>query len=90
MVDVISWASNPVVAGALTLVGRNVFGWLKNSMEDGEIQSYEWRRLAQTLIGLGGMAVFGYFGINAVFPDMVNPAEAAALASLVDVIKSWK
>ncbi len=75
-----------IVLSAGAVLGRNIFGWLKNSLKDGTIQSYEWKQLGKTLVTLGGFAVFTYFGINVV--TEVSPEEATAIATLVDVVKS--
>lgn len=79
--------SNPTALAGLTLIGRNVFGWLSNSLKDGEIQRYEWEQLAKTLFTLGGLALFLFYGINAVVPGISGP-DAAAMAALIDVLKS--
>ena len=81
------WLSNPAVIGGLTVIGRNLYGWLKNSFEDGEIKDYEWKQLAETAVRLVGLSAFLFFGINAVVPG-VSIEESAALAALIDVLKS--
>ena len=80
--------SNPVVASAAALVGRNVYGWVVNSLKDGNIQSYEWQQLLQTLVKLGGLSVFAYFGVNAVI-EGVSPVDTTAVVALVDALKSY-
>lgn len=80
--------SNTFVASGLTLLGRNIFGWVVNSMKDGEIQPYEWQQLLKTLVTLGGLSVFAYFGINAVV-DGVPAGETTAVVALVDAVRSY-
>lgn len=29
---------------------RNIFGWLENSLRDGKIQKYEWKKLGKTMV----------------------------------------
>lgn len=79
--------SNPTALAGLTLIGRNIFGWLSNSLKDGEIQAYEWKRLAETLVKLGGLSLFLFWGINIVVPG-ISIQESAAMAALIDVLRS--
>ena len=85
---VYEWLANPVVAGALTLVGRNVFGWVKNSLDDGQIQGYEKAKLVKTLLELGALSVAVYLGLDIVLPS-VAPENAAGVVALVDMAKSY-
>ena len=85
---VLDMLANPVVAGGLTLVGRNVFGWVKNSLDDGQIQSYEWAKLLKTLVELGALSVAVYLGLDIVLPA-VSPENAAGVVALVDMAKSY-
>lgn len=88
MFDVISEiVANPVITSGFIAVGRNVFGWVKNSLEDGKIDQYEWQRLGKTFVTLGGLALFTYLGINATFAE-IGPAEATGIAALIDVLRS--
>jgi hypothetical protein len=80
-------AIDQIVMSGLILVGRNVYGWLTNSMADGKIQDYEWKQLGKTLFTLGGAAVFAYMGINAVVAD-VSPENTTALVALVSLVVS--
>lgn len=79
--------TNPYIIGGFTVIGRNLFGWLKNSLEDGKIDAYEWKQLAKTFVTLGGLAAFTYVGINAAFAE-IGPAEATGIAALIDVLRS--
>ena len=79
--------ANPAVVGGLTVIGRNIFGWAMNSLKDGKIQDYEWKQLLETVVKLGGMALFLWFGINAIVPG-IDPTQATGLAALIDVLRS--
>lgn len=87
--DITSIISNPIVIGATTFVGRNIYGWFNNSMKNGKIDHYEWKQLGKTLITLGGFAVFTYLGVNATFPDTISIEGSAAIVALVDVVRSY-
>jgi hypothetical protein len=87
--DITSIISNPIVIGAITFVGRNIYGWFNNSMKDGKIDHYEWKQLGKTIITLGGFAVFTYLGINAAFPNTLSIEGSAAIVALVDVVRSY-
>lgn len=53
-----------LLVGLGTAVGRNAFGWLKNSLEDGKIQDYEVKKgIISTLVTI---VVFTgtYFGLE--------------------------
>lgn len=46
-------ASNiPIAAAAAVSAGllRNVAGWIENAWKDGEVESYEWKQLAGTMV----------------------------------------
>ena len=79
--------SNPAVAPVVTVLGRNIYGWFVNSFKDGQIQSYEWKQLFETALKLGGLSVFAYFGINAVFQG-ISATDSTALVAAIDVLKS--
>jgi len=77
---------NPVTIGALTILGRNLYGWAVNSFKDGKLQGYEIKQLGQTLLTVGGLAVFAYYGINSVAD--ISPEQATMVAALVDILRS--
>jgi len=79
--------TNPIVLSGITILGRNIFGWLKNSLTDGEIQNYEWKLLAETLFKLGGLSLFLFLGLNVVVPG-ISAEESTAFAALIDVLRS--
>jgi hypothetical protein len=86
---IIDFLRNPAVASGLLVFGRNIYGWINRSMEDGKIEDYEWKQLGKTLIQLGGFSIFAYLGINALFPGVVGPTESTALVAFVDVLRSY-
>ncbi len=50
---------------------RNLYGWLVNSLEDHEIQKWEWQKLGATLLRLGALALFLSVGFDM---DALNSA----------------
>ena len=71
----------------LTIFGRNLFGWIKNSFADGKIQDYEWKQLGETIFKLGGLALFLFIGINVAVPG-ITIEQSTALATLIDILRS--
>lgn len=86
---IIEFLKNPIVASGILVFGRNIYGWINRSMEDGQIQDYEWKTLGKTLLQLGGFSVFAYLGINSLIPGLVGPSEATALIAFMDIIRSY-
>lgn len=84
---VIAFLANPVVLSALTILGRNLFGWFVNSMKDGEIQDYELKQLGQTYATVLGIALFTFLGLGVVVD--VAPEQAVFIAALLDVLRSY-
>lgn len=67
-------------AAPVVVVGiRNVFGWLAESFKDGKIQSYEFKRLAKTLLSVGSLALFLSLGTD------LNGVDSAGIAAAIDV-----
>ena len=79
--------SNPAVISGAMIIGRNIFGWFKNSFADGEIQDYEWKQLGETIFKLGGLSAFLFLGLSVVIPG-ISIEESTALATLIDVLRS--
>jgi hypothetical protein len=74
-----------------TLIGipilRNVGGWLEASLKDGEICSYEWAQLGETVLRVGIIGAGTYFGLNGMGID-VSALGASASAVVMDFILS--
>jgi hypothetical protein len=87
--EIISFLQIPAVGSALILFGRNIYGWINRSLEDGKLDSYEWKQLAKTMLQLGGFTVFAYLGINTLFPGLVSEVDATVLIAFADVIRSY-
>lgn len=61
-------------------LGRAVFGWLENSLEDHQITLPEWQQLGATVVRMGVPMVALVAGLN------VNPAVAAGAITLFDIV----
>jgi hypothetical protein len=79
---------NQAFWGAVAILARNGYGWAVNSLKDGKIQKYELKQLGKTFVILGGFAVAIYYGAAAFTPEGVSPENAAAIAVLVDIVRS--
>ena len=66
-------------------VGRCLFGWLQNALEDGKISEFEWRQLGTTIFSIGVPSVALYFSFNAVGIDF-SVLGAACGGLLVDMV----
>lgn len=72
--------------GAIAIpIGRSVFGWLQNALEDGQINDFEWKQLGSTIFSIGVPAIALYFSFNAVGLDF-SAIGAACGGLLVDMI----
>lgn len=70
-----------MVAGLWMLgaaVLRNISGWIQNSLEDNEIQSYEWLQLLSTTIRVVVVTLCAQYGLG------VDESQAAAIALLAE------
>lgn len=75
---------SPEAQAGLVVIGRNIYGWVRNSLKDGEIQHYEWKQLGATFLKYGlGIAVI-MAGGNAVGVSGITAAEAAGLTAAAD------
>ncbi|MBI2005367.1 MAG: hypothetical protein HYS80_01235 [Candidatus Aenigmarchaeota archaeon] len=83
-----SLISNSAFGPVAIVVGRNLVGWVQNSLKDGEIQPYEWNQLIQTTLRLGAVAVLAYFGVGAVV-EGISATDATAMAGLADLVKGY-
>ena len=70
------------VAPVGVLAVRNVYGWLVNSLEDGEIQSWEWQQGVKTLLKLGSLAVLVALGTD------FDGVESTALVGMLDALRT--
>jgi hypothetical protein len=50
----------PVLGGA----GRNILGWLQNSLANGQIDSYEWKKLISTILEVAVLSISAMYGIG--------------------------
>jgi len=55
---------NPLLIGLGTVVVRNLTGWVKNSLADGELQEYEIRELLISTLSVGTLFVVSYYGFG--------------------------
>jgi len=58
---------------------RSVAGWLQKSLEDGRIQNYEVKKLFETIVRLGTIQLFAYYGFSIVGID--NAVLASGIAA---------
>ena len=61
---------------------RSIAGWAENSLSDGNINEFEWKRLGETVIRVGLIAAATYYGLGKFFD--VNIIGAGASAFLID------
>lgn len=66
---------------------RNMAGWLENSLKDGTITKYEWRRLVATVVKLTALGVATMFGLEGLGVEQAELIAAGAVY-LFDVIES--
>ena len=71
---------HPLLAGLGSVLFRNLIGWSKKSLEDGKIQSYEWKKLAVTTLQTGGLFIVAYYGLG--YDEFVS-AGAAILGDML-------
>lgn len=71
-----------IVIGAPVV--RSVSGWFANAIKDRKITKFEWKELAYTLVKMGTIGLFAYFGFS------IAGVENAALASAVAAFFSDK
>jgi len=70
-----------VVVG--TPIVRGVAGWAENAFKDGKISSFEWKKLAETILKLGVPAAALYYGFKL-------PVEMSVAAPIiVDYLYRW-
>ena len=58
---------------------RAVAGWAPKALADNKVVKFEWKQLVQTVIRVGTMGAFAFFGLNLV--GVENAALAAGIAS---------
>lgn len=63
-----------------TALGRALFGWLENSLDDGIIDLPEWKKLGATVIRMGVPMVALIWGLN------VDVIPAAGITILFDIV----
>jgi hypothetical protein len=71
----------------LVPVARSIAGWLENALDDGKINSFEWKQLGATVLRVGMIGFATYFGLGEMGFD-VNALGAGASAVLVDFVLS--
>ena len=76
MIEIITLVATPIF--------RSVTGWLENSLEDKQIDTYEWSKLLSTVLRVGVIEVGLYYGLNA-FGINVPVLGAAAAAFVTDL-----
>ena len=62
-----------------TPIIRSVFGWAEKSLNDNKITRFELKKLTQTIIRVGLIAVMGYYGFTIAGVD--NAAIAASVGA---------
>ena len=70
-----------VSVGISTL--RGILGWLNSALQDGKIDTFEWRRLAETILRIGVPAFAAYVGLDLMGFD-INILAPAIIASIID------
>jgi len=55
--------TSELITGLGIVIGRNVIGWLINSLKDGEIQKYEIAQGVKSLVVLFGVSIGLYYGL---------------------------
>lgn len=69
---------------------RSFGGWLNNSLEDGEINKFEYAQLASTLLRIILLGVGLHFGLDS-FGINVDALGTAASAFVLDfILRIWK
>ena len=80
-------ASNPVVISTAFAVGRNLIGWVSNSLADGQIQGYEWSQLGKTVLKFAIATVSLAFGLEAFVPG-ITAEHTAGITTAIDWLRS--
>lgn len=70
-----------ILVGFGTALGKNLVGWIKNSVADGEIQTYEYKQLIETVIVTMFIFSISYFGLSWV--DVDNAEWISSVVSLM-------
>jgi len=71
-------------------IGRSVLGWAENALEDKKITKFEWAQLGATVVRVGGMAVAGYLGLDALgidYAGIISGASAFVLDFILSKLK---
>jgi len=63
-------------------LGRAIFGWLENALQDKEISLPEWQQLGSTILRMGVPMVAMVWGLN------IDVGISAGLVTVADVIIS--
>jgi len=71
---------NPAIMALLLSIIWNIGGYIKNAFKLGEIPSYEWKRLAETI------TIFETVGVAFVALIAVYPAIPVWIAPLIEII----
>lgn len=69
----------------LVPVLRSVEGWLRDSLADGFINEFEWRKLAETILRVSFINIMIYFGLDQIGIDP-TVLGTAAIGYLFDKI----
>lgn len=72
---------NALIVMLSVAVAKNVSGWLKNAVEDGEVSTYEWRQLVITVLTTAVIFWTTYGGLAGLGFD--DPSMISGLVSLV-------
>ena len=60
-------------------LGRSLFGWLENAIEDKKIDPVEWKQLISTTVRIGTPAVLLWLGFG------MDATAAASIAAVLDI-----
>lgn len=71
----------------LMTAGRVIYGWGKNSLEDGAIQKVEWQKLGVNMLKIGAIAVFLYYGTEGLNVNF-SMEESLGSSVLLDVLRN--
>ena len=61
-------------------LGRAIFGWLENALEDGIIDLPEWKRLGSTIVRMGVPMAALIWGLN------IDAGVAAGMIVVLDIV----
>ena len=61
---------------------RSVSGWAVKALEDKKVTDFEWKELIKTVVNVGAVSIFAFFGLNGIFGLDVDALSIAAGTTL--------